>query len=83
MKGKIAFFDEQKGRGFITHVGEDNKVTDYFVSYKVIDYKDFKTKTLPEDQIVTFEPIKVPGIGLKAIKVTPIEENSSTTTLGF
>lgn len=48
MKGKVKFFNEKKGYGFIT--GEDEQ--DYFVHYTEIVGEGFKT--LGEGEEVTF-----------------------------
>jgi len=49
MKGKVKWFDNKKGYGFIT--GEDNK--DVFVHHSAIVMEGFKT--LNEGQAVEFE----------------------------
>ena len=51
MKGKVKFFNNEKGYGFIT--GEDNK--DIFVHYSQI--MSDRYKTLTNDQEVSFEVI--------------------------
>lgn len=51
MKGKVKFFNNEKGYGFIT--GEDNK--DIFVHYSQIMSDGYKT--LKNDQEVSFEVI--------------------------
>lgn len=51
MKGKVKFFNNEKGYGFIT--GEDNK--DIFVHYSQIMSNGYKT--LKNDQEVSFEVI--------------------------
>ena len=61
-KGKVKFFSEKRGYGFIT--GEDNK--EYFVHYKNI--KGEGHKTLLEAQNVEFEPAESPR-GRIAIEV--------------
>ena len=49
MVGKVKFFDEKKGYGFIK--GDDGK--DYFVHFSSIQGDGFKK--LEKDQAVTFE----------------------------
>lgn len=61
MKGKIKFFNDIKGFGFVT--GEDGK--DYFVhSTGLVGHT-----TLEKDDEVTFE-VEKGDKGLKAVKVT-------------
>ena len=48
MKGKVSWFNEGKGYGFIT--GEDGK--DYFIHFTEIKKEGFKT--LKKEEIVTF-----------------------------
>ncbi len=61
MKGKIKFFNETKGFGFVT--GEDGK--DYFVHSTGL----VGTTNLAKDDEVTFE-IEQGDKGPKAVKVT-------------
>ncbi|MBS3083856.1 cold shock domain-containing protein [Candidatus Pacearchaeota archaeon] len=61
MKGKIKFFNEIKGFGFVT--GEDGK--DYFVHSTSL----VGTTSLAKDDAVTFE-IEQGDKGPKAVKVT-------------
>ena len=65
MKGKIKWFNESKGFGFITR--EDG--VDVFVHYTAIQGNGFKT--LSEGQEVSFEVADGPK-GPKAINVTKI-----------
>ena len=50
MKGKVKFFDENRGFGFI--LGDDNR--DYFVHYS--DLKMDGRRSLLDGEIVEFEP---------------------------
>lgn len=65
MKGKVKFFNNEKGYGFIT--GEDNK--DIFVHYSQIMSDGYKT--LKNDQEVSFEVI-ITDKGPQAQKVEVI-----------
>jgi CspA family cold shock protein len=65
MKGKVKWFNESKGFGFITR--EDG--VDVFVHYTAIQGNGFKT--LSEGQEVSFEIADGPK-GPKAINVTKI-----------
>lgn len=49
IQGKVKFFNEAKGYGFIT--GEDNK--DYFVHFSAIAMDGYKK--LAQEDVVTFE----------------------------
>ena len=62
MKGKVKWFNEQKGYGFI--VGDDGQ--DVFVHYKAITSDGFKT--LHENDRVEFD-VAQGEKGLKAINV--------------
>lgn len=63
MKGKVKWFNAEKGYGFI--IGEDNN--DYFVHYSQIQGEGFKS--LDQDQSVSFEVVEGPK-GLNASNVT-------------
>ncbi|MGB9715824.1 MAG: cold shock domain-containing protein [Thermodesulfovibrionales bacterium] len=65
MKGKVKWFNESKGFGFITR--EDG--VDVFVHYTAIQGNGFKTLT--EGQEVSFEIADGPK-GPKAINVTKV-----------
>ena len=65
MKGKVKWFNESKGFGFITR--EDG--VDIFVHYTAIQDNGFKT--LSEGQSVSFEIADGPK-GPKAVNVTKI-----------
>jgi CspA family cold shock protein len=63
MRGKVKFFNEEKGFGFIG--GEDGK--DYFVHFSAIISDGYKT--LRNDQEVTFVPNKTPkGLSAEDVK---------------
>lgn len=62
MNGRVKWFNNEKGYGFIDHVtGED-----IFVHYSAIKQDGYKT--LSEGQIVEFDLIETPK-GLQAINV--------------
>ena len=64
-EGKVKWFNDKKGYGFITH--DDG--SDVFVHYSVIEVDGFKT--LSEGQKVEYEFSTGPK-GLQATKVAPI-----------
>lgn len=64
MQGKVKWFNEQKGFGFISSEGKD-----YFVHHTGIVGEGFKT--LKEGDDVQFE-IEKTDRGPRAIQVTPI-----------
>ena len=64
-RGKVKWFDNQKGYGFIT--AESGK--DVFVHHSAIDGTGFKS--LEENQAVEFESQESPK-GMQAIKVKKI-----------
>ncbi|MEG0329423.1 MAG: cold-shock protein [Longicatena sp.] len=66
MKGKVKWFNAEKGFGFI--VGEDNK--DIFVHYSHIEQAGYKS--LEEGQEVSFEVVESDK-GLQARNVEKIE----------
>lgn len=66
-QGKVKWFNDQKGYGFIT--GEDEK--DIFVHYSSINADGFKT--LQEGQTVTFDLIDSDR-GKQANNVTVVDE---------
>lgn len=65
LKGKVKWFDNKKGYGFIT--GEDGK--DVFVHYSVVQGEGYKS--LEQDDAVQFEITKGPK-GDQAQNVTKI-----------
>ena len=66
MQGKVKWFNQEKGFGFI--VGDDNK--EYFVHYTQIQIAGFKT--LEEGALVEFDPIEIEK-GLQAKNVVKKE----------
>jgi CspA family cold shock protein len=63
--GKIKWFNDQKGFGFIQ---DDGGGADVFVHFSVVNMDGFKS--LKEGQVVTYEA-EESGKGLKATKVIP------------
>ena len=63
MQGRVKWFNNTKGYGFIDHESGE----DIFVHYSVIKQDGFRT--LSEGQLVDFDLIETPK-GLQAINVT-------------
>ena len=63
--GKIKWFNDQKGFGFIQ---DDQGGEDVFVHFSVVEMDGFKS--LKEGQVVEYEA-ETSGKGLKATKVKP------------
>jgi len=63
-QGKVKWFNDAKGFGFIT---PDDKGPDLFVHHTAIQSNGFRT--LQEGQRVSFEPVRGPK-GMQASKVT-------------
>ena len=70
MCGKVKWFNNEKGYGFI----EYNDLEDIFVHYSAIKKEGYKT--LKEGDIVEFKLIET-GKGLQAIDVEEIKETTS------
>ena len=66
MRGKVKWFNNEKGYGFL----EYNETDDIFVHYSAIATNGYKT--LKEGEIVDFRLIETPK-GLQAQEVTPSE----------
>ena len=66
MRGKVKWFNNEKGYGFI----EYNDLEDIFVHYSAI--KKYGYKTLKEGDIVDFKLIET-GKGLQALDVVEVE----------
>ena len=66
MRGKVKWFNNEKGYGFI----EYNDLEDIFVHYSAIKKDGYKT--LKEGDIVEFKLIET-GKGLQAIDVVQVE----------
>ena len=73
MVGKVKWFNNTKGFGFIDHSSGE----DIFVHYSVIKQDGYKT--LSEGQIVNFDLIETPK-GLQAVNVTTNSTNNSQAT---
>jgi len=70
MCGKVKWFNNEKGYGFI----EYNDLEDIFVHYSAIKKEGYKT--LKEGDIVEFKLIET-GKGLQAIDVEEVKETTS------
>ena len=66
-RGKVKWFNDAKGFGFI----EQEEGSDIFVHYTAINMEGFKTLT--ENQVVEFEVVEGPR-GPQAANVVPVEE---------
>lgn len=67
MIGKVKWFNNEKGYGFIEYKQDE----DIFVHYSTINHDGYKT--LSEGQFVEFTLLET-NKGLQAIDVTPIKE---------
>ena len=67
-KGKVKFFSNRKGFGFV--IGDDDN-KEYFVHFSSIVMEGYKT--LKENQEVTYEPVDTDK-GLQASNVVPGEK---------
>lgn len=75
MIGKVKWFNNTKGYGFIDH-GTDE---DIFVHYSVIKQDGFKT--LSEGQLVNFDLVETPkGLQAQNVEVSNTNLNSSRMT---
>ncbi|WP_054901638.1 cold shock domain-containing protein CspD [Pseudomonas sp. NBRC 111131] len=70
--GKVKWFNNAKGYGFIN---EDGKTDDLFAHYSAIKMDGYKT--LKAGQAVTFEIVQGPK-GLHATEITNATANTST-----
>ena len=70
MCGKVKWFNNEKGYGFI----EYNDLEDIFVHYSAIKKEGYKT--LKEGDVVEFKLIET-GKGLQAIDVEEVKETTS------
>ena len=70
MCGKVKWFNNEKGYGFI----EYNDLEDIFVHYSAIKKEGYKT--LKEGDLVEFKLIET-GKGLQAIDVEEVKETTS------
>ena len=71
MNGRVKWFNNEKGYGFIDHqTGED-----IFVHYSAIKCEGYKT--LSEGQIVEFELLET-AKGLQALNVSVVKELQTT-----
>ena len=69
MIGKVKWFNNTKGYGFIDHTSGE----DIFVHYSAIKKQGYKTLT--EGQLVEFDLIETEK-GLQAINVTAVQETT-------
>lgn len=67
MNGRVKWFNNEKGYGFIDHASGE----DIFVHYSAIKQQGYRT--LSEGQIVNFELIETPK-GLQAINVSAVND---------
>ncbi|WP_434576408.1 cold shock domain-containing protein [Pseudomonas sp. Z3-6] len=74
MKGKVKWFNNAKGYGFILADGRDNE--DLFAHYSAIEMEGYKT--LKAGQPVMFNVIQGPrGLHAVGIRTVPIEEEAT------
>lgn len=66
MNGRVKWFNNEKGYGFIDHTSGE----DIFVHYSAIKQDGYKT--LSEGQVVSFDLIETPK-GLQAVNVTALD----------
>lgn len=79
-KGKVKWFNNAKGYGFILADGED--IGDLFAHYSVIEMDGYKT--LKAGQPVMFNVIQGPkGLHAVDIKVVPVEDAPAPAPVSF
>ena len=71
MTGRVKWFNNEKGYGFIEYTADE----DIFVHYSTIRQDGYKTLT--EGQLIRFQLIETPK-GLQALNVEVISELSTT-----
>ena len=71
MTGRVKWFNNEKGFGFIEHTEDE----DIFVHYSAINQDGYKTLT--EGQLVRFKLVETPK-GLQALDVEVINELTTT-----
>jgi CspA family cold shock protein len=72
MSGKVKWFNNAKGYGFILASGRDEDLFAHFSAIRMEGYK-----TLKAGQPVTFEVIQGPK-GLHAVNISPVEVESTS-----
>lgn len=75
MSGKVKWFNNAKGYGFILATGRDE---DLFAHYSAINMEGYKT--LKAGQPVKFDVIQGPK-GLHAVNITPIEVQNTPASV--
>ncbi|WP_238965060.1 cold shock domain-containing protein CspD [Pseudomonas sp. AF32] len=75
MSGKVKWFNNAKGYGFILATGRDE---DLFAHYSAINMEGYKT--LKAGQPVKFDVIQGPK-GLHAVNITPIEVENTPASV--
>ena len=75
MSGKVKWFNNAKGYGFILATGRDE---DLFAHYSAINMEGYKT--LKAGQPVKFDVLQGPK-GLHAVNITPIEVENTPASV--
>jgi len=75
-KGKVKWFNNSKGFGFINRDGDPNK-EDLFAHYSAILMDGYKT--LKAGQTVSFSMIQGPK-GVHAVAITPVAQDNADAT---
>lgn len=75
-KGKVKWFNNSKGFGFINRDGDPDK-EDLFAHYSAILIDGYKT--LKAGQIVSFSMIQGPK-GVHAVAITPVAQDNANDT---